>query len=808
MHLQAKYKFTHIHPFHAHTNLLKSNEEIEEEALEEAVFPNKCMRFVKRCTFLSEFLVFLQGILLIVKCLSRLNEEIGILDEVDKMHPFYWLSILISWVYCIVVSVGLEHVCVRLSCIGNFRRRQQGGDDTNEDWPSVSSAFVSTNSLYTSSNRDEEDLGEQTNEDNAFDTNDEGNLSNVVGGGNHENHDSNNDNEKITTSSDCKDGAHYKTGWKDLLSIIYPDCHLLLTAMVFLILAAIAQVLIPHFTGKILDAIATYTNGASQHDDPDDDQNRSIWNVPDFVPNMRNLVIASILGSVFSGVRGFIFTIVGARVNVRLRTLLMNSLLIQDIGFFDMTKTGDISSRLSSDTTLVGDQLTMNINYFLRSVMEIFGVLIYMTALSWQLTMLAFISVPVVAMTSQWYSAYVRSITKLMQKKLAEGNSISEASLCAMATVRAFGAEAVEMLEFQKFMSQYQRLNRKNAAAYFVYATGVISLPQLVTAIVLFYGGLLVITDGNNHITSGQLVSFLLYLASLTNSFLSFGWIFSSLTRAVGAADKVFELIHRKPERKSATRIDNESTTTNTSIIFDTKKIEEKHKIEHFRTAGVKPTQCLGEVIFDKVVMHYPARPQQKVLNEMNLHIPSGTVAALVGPSGGGKSTVFSIIQNFYDTQSGNALIDGINVNDLSPDWLSENVAVVSQEPTLFARSIKRNIIYGLEGTSREPTMHEIEAAAKLANAHEFIEKLPLKYDTDVGERGIKLSGGQKQRIAIARGKLFSSLLQKCLLLLHSDAKMILNYTCSFGSQAKNFAARYVNTQRLLLLIFHLRLKD
>lgn len=201
----------------------------------------------------------------------------------------------------------------------------------------------------------------------------------------------------------------------------------------------------------------------------------------------------------------------------------MDSLLAQDIGFFDITKTGDITSRLSSDTTLVGDQVTLNINVFLRSLVQSIGVLIFMVMLSWQLTLLAFISVPAITIMSRWYGEYIRSLTKLMQKKLADGNSISEAALGAMPTVRAFGAESTEMLEFKEFMDQYKRLNMRNAIAYLGYATAVTSLPQLVTAVVLFYGGLLVMADGDDHITSGQLVQFLLYLTSLSDAFNSLG---------------------------------------------------------------------------------------------------------------------------------------------------------------------------------------------------------------------------------------------------------------------------------------------
>lgn len=190
------------------------------------------------------------------------------------------------------------------------------------------------------------------------------------------------------------------------------------------------------------------------------------------------------LAGVFSGLRGSIFTIVGGRVNVRLRVQLMDALLSQDIGFFDVTKIGDITSRLSSDTTLVGDQVSLNVNIFLRSLVQALGVLLFMFLVSWQLSILAFISVPLITLLSKWYGNYVRSLTKLMQKKLADGNSVAEASLGAMSTVRSFDAAESELSEIEDHMSKYLKLNYRSAVAYCGYAAFVTAVPELVFAIV------------------------------------------------------------------------------------------------------------------------------------------------------------------------------------------------------------------------------------------------------------------------------------------------------------------------------------
>jgi len=227
----------------------------------------------------------------------------------------------------------------------------------------------------------------------------------------------------------------------------------------------------------------------------------------------------------------------------------------------------------------------------------------------------------------------------------------------------------------------------------------------------------------NGDLTSGKLVSFLLYLQSLSDAFSTIGWVFSSLMQAVGAADKVFELLHRKPRITPPSTTDPpEQPSAHTGILGI-----EATKTRQQRTIGRRPASARGEIVLEDVEMYYPARPNRRVLNGMSLQIEPGSIVALVGQSGGGKSSVMSLIQHLYEPSSGKVLFDGIEVHELCPEWLSRNISTVSQEPTLFARSIKKNIMYGLEGTDAEPTEEEIVEAAKLANADDFIQKMPQK---------------------------------------------------------------------------------
>ena len=223
-----------------------------------------------------------------------------------------------------------------------------------------------------------------------------------------------------------------------------------------------------------------------------------------------------------------------------------------------------------------------------------------------------------------------------------------------MPTVRAFGAESAELKEFQKIMDNYLTLNKKNALSYFGYATAVTSLPQLVTALVLFYGGILVQSEGEDHISAGQLVSFLLYLTSLSDAFNSIGSIFASLTQAVGAADKVFELIYREPRILKPTIGENHSEVRLKTKSFGSRT----HPSD-----GVNPVLCYGEVTLSNVEMFYPARPNRRILDFLSLRAPPGAVVALVGPSGGGKSSIISLIQHLYEPTHGRVCIDNHEVS-------------------------------------------------------------------------------------------------------------------------------------------------
>lgn len=357
----------------------KSTSELEYETLEQSFF-SWLRNYVFRATFPCELVALVTGVLCIVKCLVRLNLEVGTLVDAENLHPLMWSAITVAALFSVIEASCMDSVCCSLAKLREIHRTRGG---------SSSLILRSASSLSEPLLTADEEAAE----------------SEIPG---------QEDDENERGVSDISGDASYKAKWSDLMSLCKPDLHLILAAFVFLLLAAAAQVYIPKCTGMILDGLTHEFAG----DTTDADRHKKMSDVPGFIENVKKLIVASILGGLFAGFRGSIFTVVGGRANVRLRMKLMDSLLVQDIGFFDTTKTGDITSRLSSDTTLVGDQVTLNVNVFLRSLVQAVGVLIFMFKLSWQLSILAFISVPTITILSKWYGNFVRSLTKVMQTKV------------------------------------------------------------------------------------------------------------------------------------------------------------------------------------------------------------------------------------------------------------------------------------------------------------------------------------------------------------------------------------------------------
>ncbi|KAK1160166.1 ATP-binding cassette sub-family B member 9 [Acipenser oxyrinchus oxyrinchus] len=501
------------------------------------------------------------------------------------------------------------------------------------------------------------------------------------------------DSEEDSSKGAKKDTASPATIGR-LLSYSKHDAALLGLAFLFLIVAAVGETFIPYYTGLAVDAIVIQKDMEA------------------FSKSMIIMSVFAIVSSFAAGVRGGVFSLALARLNVRIRNLLFRSLVRQEIGFFDANHTGDITSRLTSDTTMVSDLISLNMNICLRSLVKGVGVCVFMFTLSWKLSLVTFMGFPFVMLVSKLYGKYYKRLAREVQDALAKANNIAEETVSAMKTVRSFANEEAEAgLYWEKLQHMY-KLNRKQALAYACYMWSSSLTVLALQVSILYYGGHLVVSG---HLTSGNLISFIIYELELGDCMENIGAVYTGLMQGVGAAEKVFEFIDRKPQ------LSNDGT--------------------------LAPDTLKGLVEFKNVTFSYPTRPETQVLKDVSFTLHPGQVTALVGPSGSGKSSCVSLLEHFYRAQAGQVLLDGTPIEEYDHRYLHTKVSLVGQEPVLFARSVQENIAYGLTDCCLE----EIVQASMKANAHGFITELPDGYSTDAGEKGAQLSGGQKQRVAIAR---------------------------------------------------------
>ncbi|XP_063503220.1 ABC-type oligopeptide transporter ABCB9 isoform X4 [Pongo pygmaeus] len=479
-----------------------------------------------------------------------------------------------------------------------------------------------------------------------------------------------------------------------LLSYTKPDVAFLVAASFFLIVAALGETFLPYYTGRAIDGIVIQKS------------------MDQFSTAVIIVCLLAIGSSFAAGIRGGIFTLIFARLNIRLRNCLFRSLVSQETSFFDENRTGDLISRLTSDTTMVSDLVSQNINVFLRNTVKVTGVVVFMFSLSWQLSLVTFMGFPIIMMVSNIYGKYYKRLSKEVQNALARASNTAEETISAMKTVRSFANEEEEAEVYLRKLQQVYKLNRKEAAAYMYYVWGSGLTLLVVQVSILYYGGHLVISG---QMTSGNLIAFIIYEFVLGDCMESVGSVYSGLMQGVGAAEKVFEFIDRQP-----------------TMVHD---------------GSLAPDHLEGRVDFENVTFTYRTRPHTQVLQNVSFSLSPGKVTALVGPSGSGKSSCVNILENFYPLEGGRVLLDGKPISAYDHKYLHRVISLVSQEPVLFARSITDNISYGLPTVPFEMV---VEAAQK-ANAHGFIMELQDGYSTETGEKGAQLSGGQKQRVAMAR---------------------------------------------------------
>ncbi len=429
------------------------------------------------------------------------------------------------------------------------------------------------------------------------------------------------------------------------------------------------------------------------------------------------LVLLLVVQAVFGYFQTYLLSYVGERVVADIRAALFGHMARLPLSYFNERKTGELMSRVTSDATLIQTSVTNNLlSVFSQAVVLVGGVVI-MLLTDWRLSLVIVAVLPPIALFGRFFGGRLRSISRQTQEALGEANAILEETLSGVRVVKAFGRESYEAERYGGNIEKAFHIALRRASLRAVFVPTITLLGFAAVTVVLWYGGRQVLSG---RLTPGELISMLVYMLLIIAPIGSLTTVYSQLAEALGAAERIFEVLDTEPE------------------VLE-------------RPGALSLPRVRGSVELRNVSFAYAGG--RTVLHDVSLRAEPGEVVALVGRSGAGNTTLVNLIPRFYEPQAGEILLDGYHVENLSLETLRSHISLVPQETVLFGASARENIAYGRLDTSPEA----IEAAARAANAHEFIMRLPDGYDTLVGERGVKLSAGQRQRIAIARALLRNS---------------------------------------------------
>lgn len=419
-----------------------------------------------------------------------------------------------------------------------------------------------------------------------------------------------------------------------------------------------------------------------------------------------------IFQGIFSFLRVYLFAKVSENTLADIRKNVYQKIISLPITFFEKNRVGELTSRLSSDITQLSDILTFTLAEFFRQFSTlVFGV-IFLLVFSWKLTLFMLATIPVAVVATMFFGRYISKLSRQAQDRLAEANVVVEESLQGINIVKAFTNEAYEVNRYQSALSKVVDTAMKAATFRGTFISFVILAIFGAIVGVVWYGAKL---EQSGEIIFEDLFKFIIYTLFIGTSVGGLGEVYAQVRRTVGASERIIEILGEESEVQFA---DNQQF----------KKVK-------------------GDISFQKISFSYPSRSDMMVLKNINFDIKAGEKIALVGQSGAGKSTIAQLLMKLYKVDSGQILIDGQNIDNQDVTQLRSNIAIVPQEVMLFGGTIFENIAYGKPNA----TEAEVKEAARKANALEFIDSFPEKFQTIVGERGVKLSGGQRQRIAIAR---------------------------------------------------------
>ncbi|MCG9595358.1 ABC transporter ATP-binding protein/permease [Vibrio sp. Isolate25] len=426
------------------------------------------------------------------------------------------------------------------------------------------------------------------------------------------------------------------------------------------------------------------------------------------------ILLLTVMISIGTFFRFYLVSSVGERVSADIRLAVFNHVITLHPSYFETHSSGDIMSRITTDTTLLQSIIGSSFSMAMRSALMCIGALIMLFATNIKLTLIVLGSVPFILVPILFYGRRVRALSRQSQDSMADVGSYAGEAIEHIKTVQSYSHEAQERASFAMEVERAFEIGRQRVKQRAILISGVIVIVFSAIAGMLWVGGRDVI---HGTMSGGDLGAFVFYAIMVASSLATISEVLGELQRAAGATERLVEILH-----------------VESHIVAPNDK-------------AVSAQYLTSEVKFEDVTFYYPSRPEHAAIENLVLKAEEGKVLALVGPSGAGKTTLFELLQRFYDPQSGQVTLGGVDIRQLDPNQLRQQMALVPQQPALFSHNVLHNIRYG----SPEATDEQVIEAAKKAHAHDFIMKLPQGYDSFLGERGVRLSGGQRQRIAIAR---------------------------------------------------------